>query len=174
MNKFGGIIRDVCGGCRRHARTHTNTLTHTHTHTPALLSRPPNFRGSHGMSSSAIQLRISVLQLNSAIPEQNERPKPSGEKVLTTLIYKVLLGILCPCNHLPSVKEVCVRVRACVCVCTWERRRGSCSAHTIHFFVDRARVTSAAHYLPNYSMTTYNVIPGRVFMEKFVVFAVHN
>lgn len=65
------------------------------------------------MSSSAIQLRISVPQLNSAIPEQNERPKPSGEKVLTTLIHKVLLGILCPCDHLPSVKELCVSVSVC-------------------------------------------------------------
>lgn len=84
--------------------THIPSLSYTHT-------SPPIFRASHGMSSSAIQLRISVLQLNSAIPEQNERPKPSGEKkALTTLIYKVLLGILCPCNHLPSVKEVCVCV----------------------------------------------------------------
>lgn len=38
-------------------------------------------------------------------------------KVLTTLIYKVLLGILCPCDHLPSVKEVVlVCMRVCLCV----------------------------------------------------------
>lgn len=121
MNKFGGIMRDACSSCCRY--THTVTLIHTHT-------SPPIFRASHGMSSSAIQLRISVLQLNSAIPEQNERPKPSGErKALTTLIYKVLLGILCPCNHLPSVKEVCV----CVCL----RGEESIIVDTLHLFVDQ-------------------------------------
>lgn len=70
MNTFVGTLRDVC----------TSYWRHTQTHTPALLWHPPIFRASHGVSSSAIQLRISVLQLNSAISEQNERPKPSGEK----------------------------------------------------------------------------------------------
>lgn len=108
MNKFTGIMREVCSICCRH--------TYTHTHTPALLlSRPPNFRGSRGRSGGAIQLRISVLQLNSAVPEQNERPKPSGEKMLTTLLYKVLLGMWRPCNRLPRVKAVCSCTHACVC-----------------------------------------------------------
>lgn len=92
---------------------HTHTHTLTHPHTP--VSRPPVFRGSHGVSGSAIQLRINVLQLNSAIPEQNERPKPSGEKSADNPHLKVLLGILCPCDHLLSLKEaVCISV--CVCV----------------------------------------------------------
>lgn len=107
--------------------THTSSISYTHT-------SPPIFRASHGMSSSAIQLRISVLQLNSAISEQNERPKPSGErKALTTLIYKVLLGKLCPCNHLPSVKEVCV----CVYMCVGLRGEEGVIVHTLHLFVDR-------------------------------------
>lgn len=65
------------------------------------------------MSSSAIQLRINVLQLNSAIPEQNERPKPSGEKSADNPHLQSPAG--CPCNHLPSVKEV--YVCDCISVC---------------------------------------------------------
>lgn len=111
MNKFSGIRREVCSICWRHKRTHM------HTRTPALLSRPPNFGGSGGRSGGAIQLRISVLQLNSAVPEQNERPKPSGEKMLTTLLYKVLLGMWRPCQRLPPSQSSAflhARTRACL------------------------------------------------------------
>ena len=95
--------------------THTHTHTHTHTplqpsHTPAfLLSRPPIFRASHGMSSSAIQLRISVLQLNSAIPEQNERPKPSGEKSADNP------HLQSPAGNTLSLWPFTQRQRSCVC-----------------------------------------------------------
>ncbi|KAA8594096.1 hypothetical protein FQN60_004930 [Etheostoma spectabile] len=46
-------------------------------------------RASRGMSSPAIQLRISVLQLNSAIPEQNERPKPSVRHRMLCALHKI-------------------------------------------------------------------------------------
>lgn len=63
--------------------TAAHACTRTHAHTLTLqpcFHALQIFRGGGGGSSSAIQLRISVPQLNSAVPEQNERPKPSGEE----------------------------------------------------------------------------------------------
>ena len=104
----------------------------THTHQP-LLSRPPIFRAGHGMSSSAIQLRISVLQLNSAIPEQNESSKPSGEKSADNP------HLQSPAGNTVSLRPFTQRQISCVCesmsVCGC--RRGRVSVHTLHPFVDR-------------------------------------
>lgn len=82
----------------------------TQTHTPILLSHPPNFRGSRGRRSGAIQLRISVLQLNSAVPEQNERPKPSGEKSADNP------HLQSPAGNVASLQPF-TPSQSCVCVC---------------------------------------------------------
>lgn len=104
-------MREVCSICWRHK----HTPPHTHTRTPVLLSRPPNFRGSRGRRSGAIQLRISVLQLNSAVPEQNERPKPSGEKSADNPHLQSPAGNVASLQPLPRVKAGC----AYVCVLCW-------------------------------------------------------
>lgn len=110
MNKFGRIMRDACSSCWGY--THP-LCPHTHTNT---YSQTPIFRASHGMSSSAIQLRISVLQLNSAIPEQNERPKPSGEKSADN--PKSCWEYCVPATIYPVSKKCkCVRECWCICVC---------------------------------------------------------
>lgn len=130
------------------AQACTRTHARTYSDTAALLSALQIFRGSDGRSSSAIQLRISVPQLNSAVPEQNERPKPSGEESADKPHPQSPAGNTVSPQAFTQRQRGEFRERARVCVCV----------RTLHISVARAWVTSDTLYPLNYAAATRCVI----------------
>lgn len=168
MNKFVGILRNACNSCCR--------STHTHTPQP-LLSRPPIFRASHGMSCSAIQLRISVLQLNSAIPEQNERPKPSGEKSADNPHLQSPAGNTLSLWPFTQRQRSCVCVSVCLCVGLRGAEREFVCIPFISLLTDASSALSPSdlrHTITpelQYDCTVF-FISLRICVKEFLVFAV--